>query len=129
MFRNHAGRESVSDYRFSPRAGSGAVARHLFDYWPQVARAIRSPKRLALFMDFDATTVALRRWPSDIKTLGPPRRRVLRRLAKHNGLSGYVISGRRLAQLRRLVPALGVHLLGLHGSEGVEAPPWRRSGG
>jgi trehalose-phosphatase len=123
MFWNHAGRESVSDRRLSPRTGSGAVARHLFDYWPQVARAIRSAKRLALFMDFDGTMVALRRRPSDVKPLGFPWQRVLRRLAEHNGLDVYVISGRRLARLRRLVPVRNVHLLGLHGWEGREVPP------
>ena len=70
---------------FVTRAGR-AVARHLFDCWPQVARTIRSAKRLALFMDFDGTLVALRRRPSDVKPLDLSLRRVLRWLAGHKRL-------------------------------------------
>jgi trehalose 6-phosphate phosphatase len=74
-------------------------------------------------MDFDGTLVALRRRPSDVKPLDLPLRRVLRRLAGHKGLNVYVISGRPLAQIRKLVPVRAVHLLGLHGWEGRDVPP------
>jgi trehalose 6-phosphate phosphatase len=78
---------------------------------------------LALFIDFDGTLVALRRRPSDVKPLDLPLRRVLRGLARHKRLTLYVISGRRLAELRKLVPVQGIRLLGLHGLEGRDVPP------
>jgi trehalose 6-phosphate phosphatase len=109
--------------------GARAAAHHLFDCWPRLVRSIRSAKRLALFMDFDGTLVALRRRPSDVKPLDLPLRRVLRGLAGHKRLTLYVISGRRLAELRELVPVPGIRLLGLHGWEGRFVPPlddeWR----
>jgi trehalose 6-phosphate phosphatase len=97
----------------------------LFDCWPQVARAIRSAQSLALFMDFDGTLVALRNRPRDVEPLDLSWRRVLRRLAGHQDLSLYVMSGRPLTELRRLVPVRAVRLLGLHGWEGRDVPPLR----
>jgi trehalose-phosphatase len=116
--------EGLIAWRRTPRAsGRRRVARHLFDCWPQVARTIGSARRLALFMDFDGTLVALRRRPGDVKPLDLPLRRVLSRLAGHKCLNVYVISGRPLRNLRRLVPVPDVHLLGLHGWEGRDMPP------
>lgn len=109
----------ISASRVAPRP----VPRHLFDCWPQVVRAIRSAKCMALFLDFDGTLVALRRRPSDVQPLDLPLRRILRSLVRPRRLTSYVISGRRLAELRRLVPVRGIHLLGLHGWEGREVPP------
>ncbi len=50
-------------------------------------------------------------------------RRVLLRLAAHKGLKLLVISGRPLAQLRRLVPVRAVQIFGLYGWEGRDVPP------
>ena len=58
-----------------------------------------------------------------MKPLDLPLRRVLRGLARHKRLTLYVISGRRLAELRKLVPVRGIRLLGLHGWEGRDVPP------
>jgi len=56
--------------------------------------------------------------------LSPPVRKVLRRLARHRGTCVYVMSGRRLADLRQHVNIPGVNLLGLHGweSHGARLP-------
>jgi trehalose 6-phosphate phosphatase len=115
--------ETMNDQKTSPHAGNRATARHLFNCWPQVARAVRSAPSLALFLDLDGTMVPLRRLPSDVKPLDLSLRRVLRRLATHKNISVHVISGRNLPQLRRLVPVRGLHLLGLHGWEGRAVPP------
>jgi len=105
------------------------AATHLFDRWPQVARSIVSAQHLALFLDFDGTLVALRKLPSDVTPLDLPLRKVLRNLARHRRLSVYVISGRRLADIRRLVPVRGIRLLGLHGWEGRRVPLLRAERG
>lgn len=121
--KKHARRESRKGHARWLRVGSHPVARHLFDCWPEVVRSIHSAQRLALFIDFDGTLVALRRRPSDVKPLGQPLRRVLRSLARHKRLTLYVISGRRLAELRKLVPVRGIRMLGVHGWEGRKLPP------
>ena len=121
--KKHARWESRRDRICSSRAAGHPVARHLFDCWPQVLRSIHSAKRLALFIDFDGTLVALRRRTSDVKPLDLPSRRVLRSLVRHKRLTLYVISGRRLAEIHKLVPVRGIHLLGLHGWEGRDVPP------
>ena len=53
-------------------------------------------------------------------------RRLLARLSRIRLIRVYVISGRTLADLRRLVPVTGVHLLGLHGYEGRLSGRMRR---
>ena len=97
-------------------------ARHLFDCWQEVARIVDSAKHLGLFLDFDGTLVPLRRRPSDVKPLGPTLQKVLRRLAADKRINVFVISGRRLRELHRLVRVRGVQLLGLHGWEGRAVP-------
>lgn len=110
----------------SSRVTGHFTPRHLFDCWPQVVHALHSAKHLVLFVDFDGTLVRLRRRPGDVKPLDLPSRRVLRRLAGHQRLTLYVISGRPLAELQKLVPVPRVHLLGLHGWEGRAVPPLRK---
>ena len=107
----------------SSRARGGRGARHLFDCWPQVVRSLHSAPGFALFVDFDGTLVPLRDRPTDVPPLDPSWREILRRLARCKRLTFYVISGRRLADLRKVLPVPGVRLLGLHGWEGRDVPP------
>jgi trehalose 6-phosphate phosphatase len=77
-----------------------------------------------LLLDFDGTLVPLMDNPNGV-SLDPPARRILHRLVHHRGSSVYIMSGRRLADLRRRVKVPGVRLLGLHGWEtrGATLPP------
>lgn len=84
--------------------------------------AVSSAGRIALFLDFDGTLAPFRRRPGDVKPLGPTLQKVLERLAEHERLYGYVVSGRPLQQLRELVPFRNFKLLGLHGWEGRRRP-------
>ena len=115
--------EPVRGLRVLPYTGLKGRTRHLFACWPQMSSVIHSAERLMLFMDFDGTLVSLRARPGDVKPLNPSLRRVLSRLAQYPRLRVCVISGRRLADLRKLVPVRGVQLLGLHGWEGRDVPP------
>jgi trehalose 6-phosphate phosphatase len=77
-----------------------------------------------LLLDFDGTLVPLMHNPNGVR-LDPPVRQVLGRLAQQPGWSVYIMSGRRLADLRRRARVPGVRLLGLHGWErpGATLPP------
>jgi trehalose-phosphatase len=98
----------------------------LFDCWPRLAGRIKSIGHLALFLDFDGTLTPLRRRPEDVPPLDIMTRGLLRGLANRRGLDVYVISGRRLADLRSRVPVPGLRLFGLYGWEGRGVPPMRK---
>ncbi len=87
-------------------------------------RRLKATNRWLLLLDFDGTLVPVIDDPDGV-SLDPPVQRVLRRLAGHPGMSVYIMSGRRLADLRRRVRVPGIHLLGLHGweSRGATLPP------
>jgi trehalose 6-phosphate phosphatase len=77
-----------------------------------------------LLLDFDGTLVPVADNRNDVN-LDPAVRRVLRRLVRCPGWSVYIMSGRRLADLRELIRVPGIRLLGLHGWErrGATLPP------
>ena len=101
-----------------PVAPRGGRPIYLFKHWKGAAESIHSAKSILLFLDFDGTLTPLRKRPQDVMPLGLPLRWLLGRLNRMRLIRLYVISGRTLADLRRLVPIAGVHLLGLHGYEG-----------
>lgn len=105
------------------RRGIRRAAPSVFDRWAQVESLLRSASRLALFLDLDGTLVELCPRPGDVPPLDLELRKILRNLAAHPKIHVYVISGRGLSDLRRLVPVRGVQLLGLHGWEGRAVPP------
>ncbi len=96
----------------------------LFDSWPFVEKRLRAADRIALLLDFDGTLVPFVDNPDEVR-LGPGLRQLLQQLAQHRGVTVYIVSGRRWADLRKLVGVPGVHLLGLHGWEkrGAKLPP------
>jgi trehalose 6-phosphate phosphatase len=101
------------------RRGAAPASRRLFDDWTAVRRRLRAAQRIALFLDFDGTLAPICRRPEEV-AIAPPTRRVLKRLARHPRVKVYVISGRRMPDVRRHVRIGGITYLGLHG--------WERSG-
>jgi trehalose-phosphatase len=110
--------EARKNWRREQVAPQGGGPVYLFKDWKRVAEMIRSAKSIVLFLDFDGTLAPLRTRPQDVMPLSPPLRLLLDRLCRLRLIHVHVISGRTLADLRRLVPVAGVHLLGLHGYEG-----------
>jgi len=119
-------RENMKDRGPITRKSRGTGVSHLFNGWPRLIRRIKSTPHLALFLDFDGTLTPLRRRPEDVPPLDLPTRRLLRGLANRRGLDVYVISGRRLADLKARVPVPGAALFGLYGWEGPSVPSMRR---
>jgi len=99
-----------------PRNKLAKGPQHLFESWPQVERRLRGAKRWLLLLDFDGTLVPLIDNPDGV-SLDASVRRILGGLTRRTAVSVYIMSGRRLADLRRKVRVSGIHLLGLHGWE------------
>jgi trehalose 6-phosphate phosphatase len=99
-----------------PRATSRRGSRHLFDRWAEVSAPLRAAEHVALFLDFDGTLVPLCHRPGDV-WLDAAVRQAVERLARHPRVTVCLISGRRLADLRRRASISGVRYLGLHGWE------------
>lgn len=111
-----SGKNGATRARTSLDASSRHV-RHLLTCWPEVARRLHDARRVILFLDFDGTLTPLRRRPEDVQ-LKKPVRSLLRRLSQKPRVAVFVISGRRLADLRNRINVPGVRCLGLHGWEG-----------
>jgi len=106
----------------SVRPGGLGNARYLFRNWPGIARRVRAARRVAIFTDFDGVLVRIQPRPSSVR-LPEVRRRLLARLARHPRISLWIVSGRRLADIRRRAGRVGARLAGLHGWEREDTPP------
>jgi trehalose 6-phosphate phosphatase len=100
---NHAG----PDHSRSP---------HLFKRWVAIGRKLRRAGLIALFLDFDGTLAPLRSHPQEVQ-MPALTRNLLRRLACHPRVRVFIVSGRRLADVRRRVGVGRIIYLGLHGWE------------
>jgi len=92
------------------------MSHHLLHCWTKISRRIRAAQHIVLFLDFDGTLASLRRHPGSV-SLSQSTRRIIRSLARHPVLSIYIVSGRRLVDLRRRAKVPGLHYVGLHGWE------------
>jgi trehalose-phosphatase len=90
--------------------------RHLLSDWNAVAGRLRAAPAIALFLDFDGTLARLRPRPDQALLHGSVRR-VLSVLARCPRFRVWVISGRRLDDVRARIGVPGIHYLGLHGWE------------
>ena len=96
--------------------------RHLFDHWRQIAPRLRAAGTVALFLDFDGTLARLRMRPDEVR-LNDSTRRAIKRLAHNPRIHIWLISGRRLADVRKRTRIPGIRYLGLHGWEGRGRAP------
>ena len=94
----------------------------LFVDWERVAHRLRSAPVIALFLDFDGTLSLLRPRP-DQATLHDSLRPVLSALAHCPRFRLWVISGRRLEDVRARIHVRRIRYLGLHGWETGAAHP------
>lgn len=81
-----------------------------------VAACLAAAPKLLVTLDFDGTLAALAETP-DKARLDPAYRAALKALAASPGVSLFILSGRALAGLRRLVGLRGIYYGGNHGSE------------
>jgi trehalose 6-phosphate phosphatase len=112
----HLSGQGLKAWRRTPRAASRRGSRHLFDRWPEVVPRLHAAKHLALLLDFDGTIVPIQPRP-EMVCLSLPTRRLIGRLTRLPKITVCIISGRRLADLRRRAKVPGVRYVGLHGGE------------
>jgi len=98
------------------RARKGRAAVSAFDAWPEIAARLRRAPRRAIFLDFDGTLVKTQRSPRVVRSNARVNR-VLERIERNANLSVAIVSGRRVIELRKLIPVRGLRYHGLHGGE------------
>ncbi len=98
---------------------------HLFSEWPQIAAQVRDADGVALFLDFDGTLAPIRPRPEDAH-LHDSTRRAITRLTRNPRVRVWLVSGRRLADVRLKTGVPGVCYIGLHGAEGPGRNPLNR---
>jgi trehalose-phosphatase len=91
--------------------------RRLFDCWREIAARVRSARSLALFLDFDGTLAPICAHPDEAQ-LSRSTRLTIARLACNPRVRVWVISGRKVADVREKARVSRVRYLGLHGWEG-----------
>jgi len=82
-----------------------------------IAKAARSARRLALFLDFDGTLTPFRKRPEQVR-MSRRTRLALERLVHNPRMEICVLSGRRRADVQKRVAVRGIRCFGLHGWEG-----------
>lgn len=94
----------------------------------EAAARLRTGGRLLVALDFDGTLAALAETPGKAR-LRPEFREALRRLAACPGVHLFVLSGRELGNVSRLVGLKGLYYGGNHGIE-LKGPglAWRDAG-
>lgn len=87
-------------------------------FWKHSEEAARrlAARPLLVTLDFDGTLAALAETP-DKARLRPEYRAALRALAARRGVRVFILSGRALDDIRRLVPLAGIYHGGNHGME------------
>jgi trehalose-phosphatase len=94
--------------------------RHLFRDWDLVAERLQHARRIVLFLDFDGTLVPIQSNRELFRL--QETQAVLTRIVANRRVSVIAISGRRRADLRRLLGIRGIQYLGLYGSENGRLP-------
>ncbi|MGH9688940.1 MAG: trehalose-phosphatase [Candidatus Acidiferrales bacterium] len=87
--------------------------RHLFDCWGEISGQIRRAQHVALFADFDGTLTPIRRDPEAVR-LAPRVRALLEQIA-NSGIMLGVVSGRKVADVRKHVKLKRIWYAGAHG--------------
>jgi len=114
--RNHRRGSGLAAWRRSPRRRARRGSGHLFDRWAAVHSQLVAAARVALFLDFDGTLAPLAAHPDQVR-LDRNLRKLMARLARISRITVCIISGRRLADLRRRARVPGANYVGVHGWE------------
>lgn len=99
--------------------------RPLFAHLPSLEERIRQADEVVLFLDYDGTLTPLRERPEQARLSGETRE-LLRDLSRQPGVWVAVVSGRALADVKRMAGVRGLCYVGNHGLE-LEGPKLRHT--
>lgn len=89
--------------------------KYLFKDWKRIAKAAAA-KEVMLFLDYDGTLTPMA--PTPVQALLPPQvRKTLLEFSRTPGCSLAVVSGRALADIKKMVGLQGIFYAGNHGLE------------
>ena len=90
--------------------------KHLLNSLNEIRKTIDKFNQIALFLDYDGTLVPFKDRP---EYATPPQTLIelLRRLVDTSNFVVSIVSGRPIADLKRMLPIKGLSFLGLHGLE------------
>lgn len=92
---------------------------HLLSHWDQIEAELRK-KAIILCLDYDGTLVPIRKTPSEAK-LSPRVQKILLELANQKDFKVIVVSGRSLAEIKKMVGLKELIYIANHGFE-LEGP-------
>jgi trehalose-phosphatase len=95
---------------------------HLFSAWPKLADQVRQAKQVLFLTDFDGTLAPIVDKP-ELAVMPEETRLLLKTLARQRRFKVGIISGRALADLKKMVGLEGIIYAGNHGFE-IEGPGW-----
>lgn len=84
--------------------------------WARIQGGIGVYSQIILFLDYDGTIVPIQRTPS-LAVISPTMKNLLRRLARHPGISVGLVTGRAMSDARKLVPQNFTFYIANHGFE------------
>ncbi len=90
--------------------------KYLFDAWMEISNQLRRCSTLYLFLDYDGTLVPIADTPEDA-LLSQERKQFLHKLSQYPEIQLWIISGRSIDDIRRLV---GIDEIGYVGNHGLE---------
>ena len=94
--------------------------KHLFTSWSIIKKKLDSSRHVLLAFDYDGTLTPIVKRP-ELARLSLPMRNLLKELSKSSFFSLVIISGRPLAEIKRLVGIKRIIYAGNHGLE-IEGP-------
>lgn len=96
------------------------MLEHLFSAWPQVVKQLKSARHILLLADYDGTLTPIMDRP-EMANLAKDTRQLIQALARRQGFTVGIISGRALEDLKERVGISGIIYAGNHGLE-IEGP-------
>lgn len=95
---------SASIYLFSKKS----------TFWNQIAKRINSAKSIQLFLDYDGTLTPIRRTPSSA-IISEETKNLIKKLAALPNIRIYIVTGRSLKDIRKLIPIKKIFFITNHG--------------
>lgn len=90
------------------------MPRYLFDHLEQIKNQVNNKKVIFLFLDYDGTLITFQDRPDKVFTPAHTKN-IIRNLTKIDNIQVFIITGRKLDQIKKLIDIKEVSYAALHG--------------